>query len=356
VTTRVLMTADTVGGVWTYALDLVDALAPFGIEVHLATMGRRMTRDQRMAARSSAVVDVIESDYALEWMADPWHDVDRAGEWLLDLEDHLRPDVVHLNGYAHGVLPWRAPTICVAHSDVLSWWHAVHGVAAPAADWHEYRRRVGAGVEAAGELVAPTGAVADDMRRWYGRRPRVIHNGRADTWLRHDVRAEPVILGAGRVWDEAKNLAALDRVAPRLPWPVVIAGEGDGDGGVAGRFLGRVPFEELAEWLAVASLFVAPARYEPFGLGPLEAAMAGCALVLGDIPSLREVWDDAAVFVDPDDDDALVAAIRSLVDDQARRDVFTSKALDRASLFRSSRMAAAYADVYGRLTAKAVAS
>ena len=49
--------------------------------------------------------------------------------------------------------------------------------------------------------------------------------------------------------------------------------------------------------LGEAAIFAAPAHYEPFGLGILEAAASGCALVLGDIASLRENWDGAAVFL-----------------------------------------------------------
>ena len=69
--------------------------------------------------------------FALEWMKDPWADVDRAGAWLLALESQLHPDVVHLNGFCHAALPWRAPVVTVAHSCVCSWWRSVHGVQAP---------------------------------------------------------------------------------------------------------------------------------------------------------------------------------------------------------------------------------
>ena len=56
-----------------------------------------------------------------------------------------------------------------------------------------------------------------------------------------------------------------------------------------------------------AAIYALPARYEPFRLEVLEAAAPGCALVLGDIASLRELWDGAALFVAPDDDRALRA-------------------------------------------------
>ncbi|MEB3829625.1 glycosyltransferase [Phormidium sp. CCY1219] len=58
--------------------------------------------------------------------------------------------------------------------------------------------------------------------------------------------------------------------------------------------------EELSHWYARAAIYAFPARYEPFGLSVLEAALSGCALVLGDIPRLREMWGDAAVFANPD--------------------------------------------------------
>jgi hypothetical protein len=122
---RILMSADTVGGVWTYALELARALLPYGVEVALATMGTPLTPEQWKAAKSIPKLEVFESNFKLEWMEDAWEDVRLSGEWLLDLEERIQPDVVHLNGYAHGALPWRSPTLIVGHSCVLSWWEAV---------------------------------------------------------------------------------------------------------------------------------------------------------------------------------------------------------------------------------------
>ena len=51
--------------------------------------------------------------------------------------------------------------------------------------------------------------------------------------------------------------------------------------------------------MARTAVFVSPALYEPFGLAVLEAAQAGCALVLSDIPTFRELWDGVALFVAP---------------------------------------------------------
>jgi glycosyltransferase involved in cell wall biosynthesis len=98
--------------------------------------------------------------------------------------------------------------------------------------------------------------------------------------------------------------------------------------------------------LGRAAIFVAPARYDPFGLAILEAAAAGCALVLGDIPSLRENWDGAAVFVDPEDRSALTSAVNVLIANPRERSRVAAAVQRRAREFTLPRMARAYAALY----------
>jgi glycosyltransferase involved in cell wall biosynthesis len=98
-----------------------------------------------------------------------------------------------------------------------------------------------------------------------------------------------------------------------------------------------------------AAIYALPARYEPFGLSVLEAGLAGCALVLGDIPSLREHWDRAALFVPPDDSAALVHAIRLLIEDESRRHMLQRQARSRARWFSVDRMVDQYLQVYGQI-------
>jgi len=102
---KVLMTADTVGGVWTYAVELARGLADQGVEVALATMGEPLNDSQREMADRIPRLRVFESTFRPEWTEDPWRDVEKAGDWLLALEERVRPDVIHLNGFAHGSLP-----------------------------------------------------------------------------------------------------------------------------------------------------------------------------------------------------------------------------------------------------------
>lgn len=338
------MTADTVGGVWTYALELCRALAPHDVEVALATMGAPVSPRQREEACRLPNITIHESRFKLEWMDDPWADVRAASDWLLRIEQEVRPDVVHLNGYAHGALPWRAPVLVAAHSCVLSWWEAVRREAIPDA-WERYRRTVTEGLRAADVVIAPTGAMLQMADRHYGpfRASRVIHNGRSPAQFWPGAR-EPFVLAAGRLWDEAKNIGLLDRIAPDLPWPVYVAGEARSPQGGAAtaphvRSLGPLPGGALADWMGRASVYALPARYEPFGLSALEAALSGCALVLGDIPSLREVWADAALFVNPNDSDALKNAIRSLIDSPRLRADMSQRALNQARAYTPERMA-----------------
>ena len=114
------------------------------------------------------------------------------------------------------------------------------------------------------------------------------------------------------------------------------------------RCLGLLSERDIAGWLARAAIFALPARYEPFGLLPLEAALSGCALVLGDTPSLREVWDDAADYVDPDDPKALQLAILRLTSSPTLLESRGRAARARAARYTPQRMADGYLDIYQR--------
>lgn len=352
------MTADPLGGVWHYAIDLAAGLARCGHAIALATFGAPLTDAQRRQARAIPGLTLCESRFRLEWMREPWDDVAAAGRWLLDLAGRFRPDLVHLNDYAHAGLPWGVPVLVVGHSCVLSWWQAVRGAPAPA-EWDRYRAVVRAGLAAADMVVAPSRALLAELDRHYGPlgAARVIHNGR-DPALFRPLAAEPLVLSAGRLWDEAKNVAAVAACAAALPWPVCLAGEthhpdGGAPPGLPGvRLLGPLAAEELRLWYGRAAIYALPARYEPFGLSVLEAALSGCALVLGDIPSLRELWDRAALFVPPGDHAALAAALATLTADPARRRHLARRALLRAARYPLAATVAAYRDLYAQLLAE----
>lgn len=351
---RVLLTTDNVGGVWTYALELAWALGHEGVDVALASMGTRLSSRQRLEAVGVPGMQVYESDFKLEWMENPWDDLEKAGDWLLRIKDDFEPDVVHLNSYVHAAMPWGRPVLVVGHSCVLSWWQAVKNESAPVS-WNTYRDRVRLGLESADHVVAPSGAMREQLDRFYGPldRSSVIYNARNSSLFKPREK-EPMILSAGRLWDEAKNTGALERVAPRLSWPVYIAGETQSPGGRGVEFgqvqlVGKLSAEQIAWWLGRSAIYALPAKYEPFGLSILEAGLSGCALVLGDIPSLREVWDDAALYVRPDDTEGLTQVLQRLIREDSYRRMYADRALKRAREFTPSRMVRQYLAIYRNL-------
>jgi len=335
---KVLMTADAAGGVWTYALDL--ARAARDVEFVIATMGPSPSAEQRRHARMLPNVKLVTSTYKLEWMDEPWDEVARAGAWLLELESLEYPDVVHLNGYAHGALPFFAPKIVVGHSCVLSWWRAVKNEDAPST-WSRYRESVEHGLQHAQRVIAPTSWMLDELQRHYRfDTPRaVISNGRfASRPLLVPDEERTSVFAAGRYWDDAKNLRMVADLAPRFSWPAYVAGEGSA--------MGVLTESAMARAYARTGIYLHPALYEPFGLGILEAALAGCALVLSNIGSLRELWDDSALFVDPRDAEEIVAAVNGLIEDDARRNDLAARAKQRAASFTPARMAEEYRRMY----------
>jgi glycosyltransferase involved in cell wall biosynthesis len=353
---HVLMTADAVGGVWTYALALASALRPADVTFTIAVMGPRPSSADRARANALRNVRVTSLPYRLEWMPDCRDDdIRRSGRWLQRLADRLDPDIVHINGYAHAAVDFGGrPVLSVAHSCVRTWWRAVKEESAPAA-WNDYTRRVNAGLARSHVVIAPTQAMVDALTREYAFAGdvTVVPNGLPMPPMPGGAR-ESCIFAAGRFWDAAKNLAVLDDIAPTLPWPILVAGNVDGPDGTSRppRYvwhLGQIDRADVQERMARAAIYVNPARYEPFGLGVLEAAQAGCALVLGDIPSLREIWRDAALYVDADDRAALHDCLAHLIAHPALRAQFAAEARMRACAFTDRRMAGSYLAIYRAL-------
>jgi len=348
---RVLMTADPIGGVWNYALELCGALAKQGVQVCLATLGAEPSGVQQSQLDRLRNVVCIPSAYRLEWMSDAWSDLARAAEWLLDVEHVLRPDIVHLNHLVHADLPWQAPVLVTGHSCVLSWWCAVRG-GEPPPQWNTYRQRVRQSLQSANWVTAPTRAMLFELNARYGplRNTAVVYNAR-DQRMFSPGRKERFVLSAGRVWDEAKNIAALATVAQSVSAPVVVAGPVTGpEGGTAVApgvwLLGNLDPPELASWYSRAAIYALPARYEPFGLTVLEAALSGCALVLGDIESLREIWGPAARYVDPEDTDALRDTLNELLADDFLRSNLAARAMARARQFSPEALGNNYLTLY----------
>ncbi|HEX5885645.1 MAG TPA: glycosyltransferase family 4 protein, partial [Pyrinomonadaceae bacterium] len=244
-----------------------------------------------------------------------------------------------------------------------SWWQAVHGDTPPV-EWQRYKDEVTNGLHAADLVVAPSATMLRALSTHYGvnGNARVIANGRNPEHFKPAAK-EQFVLSAGRLWDAAKNIDRMAEIAPELPWPVFVAGDFQHpqqplqNNSIAQRckWLGSLSEPELQSWFAAAPVYALPALYEPFGYTPLEAALSGCALVLGDIESLREIWSDAAVFVDPNDSQALKTALLELMKDEQHRRKMSRQARERAFEFTSARMGQNYFAAYSELVDSKIA-
>jgi glycosyltransferase involved in cell wall biosynthesis len=133
-----------------------------------------------------------------------------------------------------------------------------------------------------------------------------------------------VVVG-GRGWHDRKLLRALGARGPL--------------GHV--RWLGYVSEHELVALYAGSELFVYPSRFEGFGLPVVEAMACGTPVVASDVPALREVGGDAALFVPPGDAGALAAAMSRLLTDSGAARGARERGLARAQVFSWTRTALA---------------
>ena len=299
---RLLVTTDAVGGVWRYAVDLAGGLAARGIGTVLAVLGPPASAAQRTEAEAIPNLRLVQTGLPLDWMADGPADLAHASSRLSALAALTGVHGVHLHAPALvGAVHWPVPVVAVAHSCVGTWWSAVRGGPMPD-DLRWQADATAAGLRTAAAVIAPTAAHAAAVQAAYGLSTiQVVHNGR-DPGPLPPVPRQRAVLTAGRLWDDGKGIAALDQAAAGLGTPVRAAGATQGPHGEVRAFtnldlLGALDQPGMAAAYAGATVFASMALYEPFGLAVLEAAQAGMALVLSNLPSFRELWDGAALFV-----------------------------------------------------------
>ena len=150
------------------------------------------------------------------------------------------------------------------------------------------------------------------------------------TLVERDARTPPLVL-AGRATPDAA--AWLDRLS-RAPLSGRV------------RHLGYVPDAEREATYAGARLLVMPSLYEGFGIPVLEAMSAGVPVVAASRGALPEVLGDAGTLIDPDDADALAAAMQRMLTDEAFAMVCAQRGLERAREFSWEQAAVALHGAY----------
>ncbi len=114
------------------------------------------------------------------------------------------------------------------------------------------------------------------------------------------------------------------------------------------HWLGEVRRDLLPCLYQNALLFLFPSLYEGFGLPPLEAMASGTPVICSNRASLPEVVGDAALMIDPENVEELVAAIKRLIEDSSLRKTLAEKGLRQAERFSWQTMADRTLEVYGR--------
>jgi glycosyltransferase involved in cell wall biosynthesis len=377
---HILVTADTVGGVWNYTRELVTGLSRRGIRVTLVSFGGNPETERSAWLGELSNVDYIPTQFRLEWMQNAQRNLEESAKYLLNIIREQKPDLLHLSQFYYGALDVGLPKLVVAHSDVMSWSRTVHG-AEPHGQWAEwYRKVVLRGLAGASLLVAPSRWMLGCVESCYGeqRHSRVIYNGRTPAQFHPHANKLIYAASAGRLWDEGKQSHLLMNLR-NPPLPILLAGATSlacepaetsaanskqvgavgevADREIAGavgnpgvRCVGELSEDGMRQILSQASIYVATSKYEPFGLAPLEAALSHCAIVANDIESLREVWGDAALYFRSSRCESLVDALRLLHGSRALCEVYADRAYEHAlQHYTAERMVDEYVQAYAAL-------
>jgi glycosyltransferase involved in cell wall biosynthesis len=176
----------------------------------------------------------------------------------------------------------------------------------------------------------------------------------------------PVVLAIGRFTSQKGfdillgAVPALVREIPDLR--VLLAGDGEMRGMLEAqarelRIADTIQFmgfrQDVPDLLQLATVVVAPSRYEVFPLVPLEAMMAGKPVVASDLPVLREaIVDGRDGLLVPPTSEAVFQGLRAMLTDEQKRQTIGAQAAQRAAQeFGVARMAEGYANLYERLSA-----
>lgn len=346
---NILMTVEPPGTVWPHVDALVRELSALGAEITVAAV-TPLRPGQRIEYAGIPGVELVACPTPAASPAEHLANRGRVADWLMAIEEMLNPDVVHLTGYLHAGLPWCGKVLVAGHPG--------SGAAYGRLDIDQRRVCRAAfqhGLKGADLVVTPTDTMMAALTRHFGvMQGRVIRDGR-DPARYNPATKEPVILSVGAQRDEAARPSLLEQVAGRVAWPVVVAGEQtDGEGkpvrleGVSS--MGRLHAAQLVPWFNRASVFVALSAEGP-GTWTTEAALGGCALVLGDTSALRESWSGAALFIQPDDAEGLVGGLRTLLADRRLREAMGFAARRRALRHPARAMAESYLAAYRTLIA-----
>lgn len=244
----------------------------------------------------------------------------------------------------------------------------------------EMRRRFPARVErqlrSASAIVCPSAYVAGTIREtfpWYMGPIAVTPLAASDAFVptelsesvrkRHSIR-DRFVLFVGRV-DPRKNIPRMLRAWSLLPADVrsnsqfVLLVAGDQESlkrmqqeyaGVLSdpsiRLIYELPSDEMIQLMSSARALVFTTLGEGFGLPVIEAMKCGCPVITSNVTSLPEVGGDAALYVDPTQEEAIAGAIEQVLTRDELVAAMRASGLDQAKQFTWNETARKTVDVY----------
>jgi glycosyltransferase involved in cell wall biosynthesis len=289
--------------------------------------------------------------------------------------DRLGIDVLHSTHHTLPLRPMRARRVVTIH-DVT--FFRIPGRYPPARRLYmQALTRFAARV--ADAIIVPSNTVRDDVVRTLGvdaRRVHTVYEAAADIYepTEPTVAAAvakryrltcPFLLSVGSL-EPGKNRTRLIRAMRRLrddgvEHQLVVVGQKawryEDDFALVERlgmsdrviFAGYVPDADLPALYSAATAFAFPSLYEGFGLCVVEAMACGTPVLTSNISATAEIAGDAALLVDPLDDDAIYSGLRSLLADADLRADLTQRGLARAAGFSWRRAADETHAVYSRV-------
>lgn len=273
---------------------------------------------------------VARPDIDLVELRDPNYDVwrfDRRVYWdqvrVPLLARTSKADIVHFTG---GTLPLRAPHPCVLTLHDLAWLHgAVTGRPHSRLYFDTIQQRLARQADMiATDTVVARSDIIENLRLPPSK-VTVTGAGVDDSWFETPRAPQnpPLLLSVGTV-EERKDLITAVRALAALPsFKLVSAGPHTPYAkkvmrvatglslGERVELLGFVDDVTLQSLYSRATALIFPSLYEGFGLPPLQALAAKLPVVASDIPVLREVLGDCALFARPSDPTSFADGVRS---------------------------------------------
>jgi len=368
---RVLVDATDVptdrGALGRYVDGLVGALAGTGVDLALACQ----RADDERYARLAPFAKIVAGPAGLGHRSER-HAWEQTG--LPVVAEQVGADVIHMPNYSMPLRP-GLPTVVTIHDlsffidpDRYTQLNAVSLMSATKTSARQATR-----------LIVPSNATRDELVRVLGIDPGridVAHHG-VDHRLFHrpnevqvsrvtarlGLHGKPYVAFLGSLTPR-KNAAALvsgwsAAVADMTEPPALVLAGGGGwsqelDEAVARipahlRLVrpGYLPFADLPGFLGGAIVVAAPSRGEGFGLPVLEAMACGAPVLTTYRTSLPEVGGDAVAYTEPDVD-SIAVALRTLLDDPARRAALSEAGYARSQDFTWAASAAAHVASYKR--------